>query len=268
MNNERDDLENHSKKEDLNEPVIKKEGIIPISNKNFFSKYSTAVSIFISAVITISGWIVNDNMNMKEARKSKFVEIKNEYLLNAYRDIYTYSILKRYNLLTKKIVLDYFRAIGDIQVYGTRHEITTLFDVVSDTSYYEIDTVLNLLRNNIRKDFSLPESKSGVFWVLDLSPFTNEGKVLKLSPGQTIEAGIPLKDDKKFFFLNHGEVPLTIFAGGDKPIVPENPFILPAGEEAEKSVTELGAPGSRYLYILNANPDLSGAVEIIEVTGE
>jgi alpha-beta hydrolase superfamily lysophospholipase len=63
-------------------------------------------------------------------------------------------------------------------------------------------------------------------------------------------------------------VPLALFAGGDKPVVPENPVILPAGEETEKTVTELGAPGSRYLYIHNANPDLSGAVEIIEVTGE
>jgi hypothetical protein len=95
-----------------------------------------------------------------------------------------------------------------------------------------------------------------------------ESLVLTLAPGQTVEAGIPLTDDKKLLFINLGEVPLTLFAGGDKPEVPLNPFILPAGEEAEKLVTELGAPGSRYLYILNSNPDLSGAVEIIEVTGE
>lgn len=94
------------------------------------------------------------------------------------------------------------------------------------------------------------------------------GVVLTLAPGQTVEAGIPLTDDKIFLFLNLGEVPLALFAGGDKPDPPENPFILPAGEEIEKRVTELGAPGSRYLYILNSNPDLSGAVEIIEVTGE
>lgn len=55
-------------------------------------------------------------------------------------------------------------------------------------------------------------------------------------------------------FLNLGEVPLTIFNGGDKPEVPANPFILPAG--------------SRYLYIKNDNPDLAGAVEIIGVTEE
>jgi len=95
-----------------------------------------------------------------------------------------------------------------------------------------------------------------------------ESLVLTLAPGQTVEAGIPLTDDKKLLFLNLGEVPLTLFAGGDKPEVPLNPVILPAGEEVEKLVTELGAPGSRYLYILNSNPDLSGAMEIIEVTGE
>jgi hypothetical protein len=95
-----------------------------------------------------------------------------------------------------------------------------------------------------------------------------ESLVLTLAPGQTVEAGIPLTDDKKLLFSNLGEVPLTLFAGGDKPEVPLNPIILPAGEEIEKLVTELGAPGSRYLYILNSNPDLSGAVEIIEVTEE
>jgi hypothetical protein len=95
-----------------------------------------------------------------------------------------------------------------------------------------------------------------------------ESLVLTLAPGQTVEAGIPLTDDKKYLFSNLGEVPLTIWAGGDKPDVPENPFILRPGEEVEKLVTELGAPGSRYLYILNDNPDFSGAVEIIEVTGE
>ena len=95
-----------------------------------------------------------------------------------------------------------------------------------------------------------------------------KGKLLTLAPGQTKEAKISLTDDKRLLFLNTGKVPLTLFAGGDKPEVPLNPVILPAGEEVEKLVTELGPPSSRYLYILNANPDLSGAVEIIEVTEE
>lgn len=43
---------------------------------------------------------------------------------------------------------------------------------------------------------------------------------------------------------------------------------MPFINETEKSFINLGAPGSRYLYILNANPDLDGAVEIIEVMGE
>jgi hypothetical protein len=94
------------------------------------------------------------------------------------------------------------------------------------------------------------------------------GVVLTLAPSQAVEARIPLSDDKKLLFLNHGKVSLSIWAGGDKPEVPENPVILPSGEEVKKLVTELGAPGSRYLYIHNANPDLSGAVEIIEVVEE
>ena len=95
-----------------------------------------------------------------------------------------------------------------------------------------------------------------------------ESLVLTVAPGQTVEAGIPLTDNKRLLFRSLGEVPLDLFAGGDKSAPPLNPVILPAGEEIEKLVTELGAPGSRYLYIHNSNPDFSGAVEIIEVTGE
>ena len=95
-----------------------------------------------------------------------------------------------------------------------------------------------------------------------------ESLVLTIAPGQTVEAGIPLTDNKRLLFRSLGEVPLDIFAGGDQSTPPLNPVVLPAGEEIEKLVTELGAPGSRYLYIHNANPDFSGAVEIIEVTEE
>ena len=67
--------------------------------------------------------------------------------------------------------------------------------------------------------------------------------------------------------INHGEVPLTIFASGETPVVPDNTLVLPAGEEITIAVAELGPAGSRYIYIKNDNPDLAGVVEIIEVTG-
>jgi len=91
------------------------------------------------------------------------------------------------------------------------------------------------------------------------------GLVLTIAPGQTIEAGLPLTGDEVLLFLNHGEVPVALFTSGETPKETDPLFVLPAGEEAEKAVKDLGPAGSRYLYIKNANPDLAGAVEIIEV---
>jgi hypothetical protein len=92
------------------------------------------------------------------------------------------------------------------------------------------------------------------------------GMVLTLAPGQTLEAGITITDNMVLSLTNHGEVPLSLWAGGEGAEAPENPYTLAAGAEAEVSITELGPLGSRYLYIMNANPDLPGAIEIIDVT--
>ena len=93
-----------------------------------------------------------------------------------------------------------------------------------------------------------------------------EGLVLTLAPGQTIEAGIGITDRMVLSLTNHGEVPLSLWAGGDTNVPPLNPYVLAAGAEAEVAIADLGPAGSRYLYIMNANPDLPGAIEIIDVT--
>ena len=92
-----------------------------------------------------------------------------------------------------------------------------------------------------------------------------EPYILSIEPNETKEAGITFNDTTRFLFKNTGAVPLSIFTGGNIPEVPENPFILEAGEESEKLATELGESENRYLYILNNNPDLSGNIEILVV---
>lgn len=119
--------------------------------------------------------------------------------------------------------------------YKNRSQIGTFFDL-----------------ENIRKSTPEEEEPEG-------------GLVLTLAPGQTLEAGITFTPDAVLLFINHGEGPITIFVSGETPTEPEVPFVLAAGEEAEKSVSELGAAGSRFLYIKNANPDLPGSIEIITI---
>ena len=92
-----------------------------------------------------------------------------------------------------------------------------------------------------------------------------EPYILSIEPKETKEAEITFDDTTRFLFTNSGEVPLTIFTGSNIPEVPEKPFILEAGEEAEKLATELGEAENRHLYIINNNPDLAGSIEILVV---
>ena len=121
------------------------------------------------------------------------------------------------------------------QFYNNRAQIGTFFDL-----------------ENMRKSSAEEEIPEG-------------GLVLTLAPLQTLEAGITFTADAVFLFINHGEGPLTIWVGGETPGEPLTPFVLAAGEEAEKPVSELGEAGSRFLYIQNNNPDLPGSVEIITI---
>ncbi len=94
---------------------------------------------------------------------------------------------------------------------------------------------------------------------------TTEPNILSIEPLDTKEAGITFDDTTRFMFTNTGTVPITIFTGGNNPEVPENPFILEAGEETEKLASELGDAENRYLYLMNNNPDLSAGIEILVV---
>ncbi len=90
-----------------------------------------------------------------------------------------------------------------------------------------------------------------------------EPQILNIEPLETKEAGITFEDTTRFMFINTGTVPVTIFTDGSTPEVPENPYILEAGEEIEKLATELGEADSRYLYLINNNPDLTASVDIL-----
>jgi len=133
----------------------------------------------------------------------------------------------------------YYTLGGLMQIYyKTPSEIAAFYDMES-----------------IRKTTSEEEEPQG-------------GLVLTIAPGQTLEAGFTFTADTVFLFTNTGEVPLSVFTGGETPEPPASPFELKPAEEVEKPVTELGDPANRYLYIRNSNPDLAGSIEIITVVEE
>jgi len=86
---------------------------------------------------------------------------------------------------------------------------------------------------------------------------------VQIEPSSTKEAGFSFEQTAKFYFYNYGEVPVTIYTGEKDAPEPGGAFVLEAGAEAEKPVTELGAAGSRYLYFANHSKEAKAMIEVV-----
>jgi hypothetical protein len=86
---------------------------------------------------------------------------------------------------------------------------------------------------------------------------------VQIEPASTKEAGFAFAQTAKFYFYNYGEVPVTIYAGDKDAPEPEGAFVLEAGAEAEKPVTELGPAGSRYMYFVNHSDTTKAMMEVV-----
>jgi hypothetical protein len=86
---------------------------------------------------------------------------------------------------------------------------------------------------------------------------------VEIEPSATKEAGFAFEQSAKFYFYNYGEVPVTIYTGEKGATEPEGAFVLEAGAEADKPVTELGPAGSRYLYFSNHSETTKAMMEVV-----
>jgi hypothetical protein len=80
---------------------------------------------------------------------------------------------------------------------------------------------------------------------------------------QYVNAEVTFNDDTRLGFYNSGQVPVTIFTGGETPEVPADAFVLQQGAQAVKRASDLGAAGSTILWFRNNNPDFEGEIELV-----
>jgi len=80
---------------------------------------------------------------------------------------------------------------------------------------------------------------------------------------QYVNAEMTFTGDTRLGFYNSGQVPVTIFTGGETPEAPAEPFVLQQGAHAVKRASELGAAGSTVLWFRNNNPDFEGEIELV-----
>lgn len=141
-------------------------------------------SLLITSIVTITGWGIGSYLNSKRDRENKLLDIKLNYLIDAYR--------KLANSSQRTTNYEYFKfdmesAISDIQLFGSKEQIELLNNAIIDLNKYnaglDVDPILNSLRNDLRKEINLDTINSSVNWIrvseAGLDSLNNEIKKIK-----------------------------------------------------------------------------------------
>ncbi len=149
---------------------------------------SLLVPLLITATVTVSGWWCGNYLNKRRDIANKNLEIKTEYLINAYRTIAMNAGRNPVELNNfempeelKERVYKFEQAVADIQLFGSLSQIKTLTDwcknepivttqIGSKTSthFKEVNDLFTDLRMDLRKILDLekiPNPEEGVQWV-------------------------------------------------------------------------------------------------------
>ncbi|MCX6706213.1 MAG: hypothetical protein NTV24_03890 [Candidatus Woesebacteria bacterium] len=86
--------------------------------------------------------------------------------------------------------------------------------------------------------------------------------------GKQAEGGFPISDTMKLLFINLTGNAVKIYTSASADInqaVPAGAYLLDGDAEVELFITQLGAPGNRYLWIVNQSSTEAGQVSIMIV---
>lgn len=140
------------------------------------NEFAGAYGLFATVVLGIFGfWFA-----MRENRKSSLLEMKNMYLHEAHFAINQYNTKEQLGILDSTDIWRLRGALHDIQFYGDNEEIRLARNfikflsgdesvakittkIIGTTGYiivdYDADTLTNLMKNNLRKEYKLDKSE-------------------------------------------------------------------------------------------------------------
>jgi len=116
----------------------------------------------ITVALAVLGWIIAHFFTNKRAISSRRRELVTEYLIEAYR-ILTTEITHR-DFQNEKLE----NVISIIQLFGSLNQVEMakmLADDVASGNMYELDPLINSLRNDLRKELKLSEIQGNVKWL-------------------------------------------------------------------------------------------------------
>lgn len=130
-------------------------------------KNGLTLSLVITSLITILGWMAGNYLDSERDRKNKLREIKTTYLIDAYRKL-AYSAVRTTNY--EHFKFDMEAAVADIQLFGTKEQVNELLASIEDMKRHsnlglDVNRLITLIRNELRKEILLDTINSNVSWV-------------------------------------------------------------------------------------------------------
>lgn len=123
------------------------------------------IKIFITVLLAVIGWITAHYFTSKRDISNKRRSISIEHLVNAYRLI-TNDVSHRKLNENRKMALE--NLLSDIQLFGSVEQVNlakALADEVAAGKSFELDPLINSLRNDLRAQLKLGKVEGNVRWL-------------------------------------------------------------------------------------------------------
>jgi hypothetical protein len=113
--------------------------------------------MLVTVAIAVIGWMIGHYFNSRRDQELKRREIITTHLINAYRTLANDIANRGFNDdINKKME----NLLSDIQLFGTVEQVKvadTLIDTVISGGEFDLVELINVLRNDLRKELGLKE---------------------------------------------------------------------------------------------------------------
>lgn len=122
------------------------------------------VPLILTTLIAIFGWYVAHKLSSRRDLANKRRELRVQYLIDAYRRL-EYAGNRP---LTKELAPEFEKAIADVQLFGTLTQLQLSKEFAlgfAENGTYPLDSLLNELRNDLRKELDLESARSNITYL-------------------------------------------------------------------------------------------------------
>jgi len=125
----------------------------------------STLNIIVYVIIAIFGWLIVHFFTNRSNKLQTRRDLKVEHLISAYR-ILTNEISHRQLTLERELLLE--NILTDIQLFGSKKQIILAKDLIDEVGLgneFQLDPLINSLRNSLRKELDLSFVDGNVRWL-------------------------------------------------------------------------------------------------------